>query len=215
VTAARRRERSFTPPAVVVLGAAWVAGSVPFSQIAARRTRGVDLRQVGTGTVSGTGLYRVAGFGPLAVAGVAEVAKGALGVLLAGPERPGLAALAGGMAVAGHNWSPFLRGAGGRGLSPSLGALLPRHWPGTVTLLAGMAGGRLARASAVGVLVADMALVPVLARTRGRPGAWAGAAVLAPMLAKRLTGNHRPADARAGIYLQRLVFDRDTWAPPA
>jgi glycerol-3-phosphate acyltransferase PlsY len=198
-----------------VLAAAWLAGSVPFSQIAARWARGVDLRRVGTGTVSGTALYEVAGFGVLAVAGIAEVGKGAVGVLLAGSDRPGLAALAGGVAVAGHNWSPFLQGAGGRGLSPSLGALLPRQWPGTLTLLAGMAGGRLARASAVGVLIADAALVPVLRRTRGRPGAWAGAAVLVPMLAKRLAGNCRPAEPGAGVYLRRLLLDRDTWAPPA
>ncbi len=208
-------ERSLTPRPAVVLAAAWLAGSVPFSQIAALRTRGVDLRQVGTGTVSGTSLYRVAGFGPLAVAGIAEVGKGAVGVLLAGPDRPALAALAGGVAVAGHNWSLFLRGAGGRGLSPALGALLPRHWPGTVTLLAGMAGGRLARASAVGVLLADVALVPVLARTRGRPGAWAGAAVVVPMVAKRLAGNRGPAEPGAGVHLRRLLLDRDTWAPPA
>jgi len=215
VTPAGTGERSITPPPAVVLAAAWLAGGVPFSQIAARRTREVDLRHVGTGTVSGTGLYQVAGFGPLAVAGIADVGKGALGVLLAGPDRPVLAALAGGLAVVGHNWSPFLRGAGGRGLSPSLGALLPRHWPGTVTLLAGMAGGRLARASAVGVLVADAALVPVLARARGRAGVWAGAAVLAPMLVKRLAGNRRPAESGPGVYLRRLVLDRDTWAPPA
>ena len=214
MTAAQGHERSLTPPAPVVLAAALLAGSVPFSQIAARLTHGVDLRRVGTGTVSGTGLYQVAGFGPLAVAGIAEVGKGAFGVLLAGPDRPGLAALAGGLAVAGHNWSPFLRGAGGRGLSPSLGALLPRHWPGTVTLLAGMAGGRLARASSVGVLIADAALVPVLARTRGRAGAWAGAAVLGPMLAKRLAGNRRPAEPGAGVYIRRLLLDRDTWTPP-
>ena len=55
--------------ASVVL-AGFGAGSIPFSNIASRRTRGVDLREVGSGTVSGTALYRVAGFTPLAVAGV-------------------------------------------------------------------------------------------------------------------------------------------------
>ena len=29
-----------------------------------------------------------------------------------------------GLAVAGHNWSVFLRGAGGRGIAPALGATL-------------------------------------------------------------------------------------------
>src|SRR5436190_14384415 len=95
----------------IVLVFAYLLGAVPFSYLFARRLRGVDLRHTGTGTVSGTGLYRVAGFGPLAVAGVLDVAKGAFAVLIAGPGRPGLAAAAGGAAVIGHNWSVFLRGA--------------------------------------------------------------------------------------------------------
>ena len=55
------------------------AGAIPFSNIAARRRAGVDLRTVGSGTVSGSGLYEVAGKGPLFVVGLFELAKGALG----------------------------------------------------------------------------------------------------------------------------------------
>ena len=76
------------PPAVVV-ASSYLAGAVPFSNLTARRTRGVDLRDVGNGTVSGTALYQVAGFGPLALGGVLDVAKGAVGPLLAGRDRPG------------------------------------------------------------------------------------------------------------------------------
>src|SRR5262245_54662097 len=127
----------------VVLAIAFVVGAIPFSNIAARVSRGVDLRTVDSGTVSGTNLYKVAGFGPLVVAGVLDVAKGAVGPLLAGSHRPVLAAFAGGLAVVGHNWSPFLGGAGGRGISTAMGALLVTAWPGTVLLLAGMALGRI------------------------------------------------------------------------
>jgi glycerol-3-phosphate acyltransferase PlsY len=193
-----------------VLLASYLTGSVPFSNVVARALRGADLRSVGTGTVSGTGLYRIAGFGPLAVGGVLDVAKGAVGPLLAGRSRPTLAALAGGAAVAGHNWSPFLRGAGGRGVSPSLGALLVNAWPGVAVLATGLTGGRLARRTSVGCFISYVALVPVLARTCGRRGVVAGAAVLVPILAKRISGN-RPATGpnRAAVYLWRLVFDED------
>jgi glycerol-3-phosphate acyltransferase PlsY len=197
---------------VTVLAVSWLAGAVPFSNLMARRTRGVDLRTVGTGTVSGTGLYEVAGFVPLAVAGVCEIAKGSIGPLLAGRDRPVLAAAAGGVAVAGHNWSPLLRGAGGRGISPAVGALLPRAWPGSAVLLGGMAAGRLAGETAIGSLVADAALVPLLGRVRGWRGALAGAAVVAPMLAKRLAGNRRPEPGAENVWLWRLVLDRDTRA---
>lgn len=207
------RERGWWRQPPVVLAAAWLAGSVPFSNLFARVLHRVDLRTVGSGTVSGTSLYRVAGFGPLAVAGIADIAKGSVGPALAGRDRPRLAAAAGALGVAGHNWSPWLAGAGGRGISPAIGALLVRDWPGSATLLGGMAGGRVVRSTGLGSAIADAALVPVLARTRGRDGALLGGALLVPMIAKRLTGNRPGRPATASTYVYRLLFDRDTRRP--
>jgi acyl phosphate:glycerol-3-phosphate acyltransferase len=192
----------------IVLGAAYLAGAIPFSNIAARRTRGVDLREVGTGTVSGTSLYKVAGFLPLAVAGVFEVAKGALGPALAG-DRPLLAAVAGGVAVVGHDWSPFLRGAGGRGVAPTLGALLVNAWPGALIVGVAMLVGWATKQTGLGTFIGMVALVPVLGALYGANGAVAGAAVAAPMFVKRLMGNAPPADGSSPAYMTRLVFDRD------
>src|SRR4051794_2349116 len=194
---------------MTVLAVAFGAGSIPSSQIAARAKAGADLRTVGTGTVSGTSLYRVAGFVPLAVSGVADIAKATVGPLLAGSERPGLAAVAGGAAIAGHNWSPFLRGAGGRGVAPSLGVLGAQAWPGIPVMLGGLVAGKAARQTGLGGFVAQCALVPVLARTHGRRGALAGACVVAPMWLKRLAGNHPPASPSLRTYAHRLLFDRD------
>jgi glycerol-3-phosphate acyltransferase PlsY len=197
------------PKASTVVGVAWLAGSIPFSNIAARIRAGVDLRDVGGGTVSGTALHGVAGFGPLAVAGVADIAKGAVGPVLAGRDRPMLAATSAVAAVAGHNWSPWLGGAGGRGLSVAMGSLVVQSWPGTVVLASGLAAGRLCRQTGLGSFVADLALVPVLARTRGRAGVVAGAGVAGVMLAKRLAGNRPPTRPGLDAYLHRLLYDRD------
>ncbi len=165
------------PLAVVALS--YLAGSIPFSNLMARQRADVDLREVGSGTVSGSGLYEVAGLGALAMAGMADVAKGAVGPVLAGPERPVLSAVASAAAVCGHNWSIWLGGAGGRGISPAMGALLVRDWPGAVTLMAGLSF-KAVDATGLGGFVADVALVPVLARTRGAAGALVGAGVVAP-----------------------------------
>jgi acyl phosphate:glycerol-3-phosphate acyltransferase len=193
-----------------VVAASFLAGAVPFSNLMSRRRRGVDLRHVGSGTVSGTSLYQVAGFGALAVAGVCDIAKGAVGPALAGRERPELQALACAAAVAGHNWSPFLGGAGGRGISPAIGALGATAPVGSAILLGGMTVGRLGGETAIGSLVADAVLVPVLRRTDGRRGALAAAGVVAVMVAKRLAGNAPVPDERpARTYLNRLLFDRD------
>ena len=194
-------------PAPGVLAVSFLAGAVPFSFFAARALRHVDLRDRGNGTVSATGVWQVAGFGPLMVTGLLDVAKGTVGPVLAGRRRPTLAALACGAAVAGHNWSPFLRGAGGRGLSVAIGGLAATQPTGAVVLVAGLGLGKLAGQTGFGCLTADVVLVPLLRRTGGRQGAAAAWAVLIPMLAKRLAGNG-PARS-ADTYLARLLFDRD------
>ncbi len=202
---ARRR-----PGTVGVLTASLLAGSIPFSAIAARLAADVDLRTRGTGTVSGTGLYEVAGFGPLAVAGSLDVAAGAVGPLLAGRDRPVLGAVAGGLAIAGHNWSPFLAGAGGRGISTVLGATLVLCPEGTATVAGGLAGGRLLRQTGAGCFAALLALFPLLGIRRGTPGVTTAACLVVPVLAKRVAGNRAPArGAHLRTMASRMIFDAD------
>lgn len=179
------------------------------AQLAARG-RGVDLRQVGGGTVSGSGLYAVAGFRTLAVAGCVELAKGALGPLLAGRARPLLGAVAAAAAVVGHDWSPWLGFHGGRGVSVVVGASLVLVPAGAAAVLGALTAGRAVRESGLGTLV-GLALVPVAARRPGGPGAAAGAVLVAPVLAKRLLGNDQQVPRSSRALVGRLVGDRDDW----
>ena len=121
-----------------------------------------------------------------------------------------LQAAAAAAAVCGHNWSPWLRGAGGRGVATSLGALTVAAPEGALLLGLGLGLGRLRKATAAAVAVAVAALPAVLGSRRGRAGAALGAAVAVPMAAKRLAGN-RPLAPGAGVAgrWRRLVFDRD------
>lgn len=189
----------------------YLVGALPFSQFIARILKGVDLRTVGSKTVSGTALYRITGFTPLAIAGLLDIGKGVLGPVLADPQRhPTLAAIAAGLAVLGHNWSPFLGGAGGRGISTSIGALAVVAWPGSLILLAGLGFGRLAGHTGLISFAAMVALVPALALLYGVAGAAYAGAVALPMLAKRLLGNQLPEGAVGGrVFLNRLLFDAD------
>jgi acyl phosphate:glycerol-3-phosphate acyltransferase len=200
---------------VVAVAAGFGAGAIPFSNIGARLVADVDLRAIGSGTVSGSGLYEVAGKGPLIVIGLLELAKGAIGPALAGRSHPVVAALAGAAAVAGHNWSPYIGGAGGRGISPAMGALLVSAPAGAGVLLAGLAVGKMAGETALGSFVADALLVPVATLVHGRAGRLAASAVLVPIVAKRLMGNGPPGRAGSAVYVYRLLFDRDTREKPA
>jgi acyl phosphate:glycerol-3-phosphate acyltransferase len=169
---------------VGVVAGSYLLGAVPMSNIVAARTAGLDLRTVGSGTVSPWNLYRAAGPWPAALAGAFEVAKGVCGPLICGPGRIWWAAAAGALAVVGHNWSPLLRGAGGRGLSTATGALFVVAWPGAVVMCAGLLAGLLMRRVIRAMGVALCLVVPVLLLTGGPAPVLAAIIVVAPIGAK-------------------------------
>ena len=202
--------------AVGYLIGAYLIGSIPFSYLMARIASGTDLRRVGSGTVSGTGVGASSGFWPMALAGLLDIGKGAAAVIPMAVDHPLLAAVGAGAAAAGHNWSVFLGGEGGRAISVALGATLVLAWPGTVVLALGMAVGRLFRQTGLGSFVAQAALPGVLAITDGAVGAVLGGAVVVSMWLKRLLGNGRPQREQPRVYLSRLVLDNDEgWKPSA
>ena len=119
-------------PAFLLAG--YMIGSIPFGVILSR-SRGVDLRKVGSGNVGATNVSRVLGprWGILCF--VLDVGKGAGPVLAAGAllSRPqGLPPamhqaawlVAGCGAILGHVFSPWLGFRGGKGVATSLGVVL-------------------------------------------------------------------------------------------
>lgn len=204
-----KRLRSGRDNSPTVLLRSYLLGSIPLAGLTARIARKVDLREVESGTVSGTGLYRVAGWKWLFFGGALDLAKGAGAVLLVNPERQSLRSLAGIAVVAGHNWSAYLGGSGGRGLSPALGATVVHAPEGTVVLGLGLAAGKLTGHTGLGSFIAQAALPFVLARRRGAPGLAFGLGLTAVMWAKRLLGNRPPDEPTRAVYVRRLLFDHD------
>ena len=112
--------------ALLGLGAvAYAIGGVPFAFLAARR-HGIDIRRSNNGNVGTVNTYRTVGWRAGTVVLVLDTAKGLLIVLPArllglGVWEMGAIAIAG---VIGHNWSPYLRFAGGKGLAILFGISL-------------------------------------------------------------------------------------------
>lgn len=109
----------------IVLGA-YLVGSVPFGVVVCRFGFGVDVFAQGSRRSGATNVMRAVGLGPAALVIVGDILKGFLpglaAVLIFGDDSivPVLAVTA---AVAGHNWSVFLRLRGGRGVVTSVGGL--------------------------------------------------------------------------------------------
>jgi glycerol-3-phosphate acyltransferase PlsY len=111
--------------ALAVIAIAYLFGSIPSAYIVGRLMKGLDLREVGDGRMGAAFTYRRVGLVGGIIVGLMDLSKGAVAVLIArelggSPLILLLAALA---AVAGHNWSIFLRFKGGKGALTIYGAL--------------------------------------------------------------------------------------------
>jgi glycerol-3-phosphate acyltransferase PlsY len=115
----------------------YIVGSIPVGLWYGRATRGIDIREYGSGNIGTANVLRTLGAKAALVVFFLDVVKGGVGpfVTLLVDGRPWSAPAAGICAVAGHCWSPFLRFSGGRGIATSLGALLVLDWRAGLTCL--------------------------------------------------------------------------------
>ncbi|MBI2724210.1 MAG: glycerol-3-phosphate acyltransferase [Chloroflexi bacterium] len=194
---------------------AWALGSVPVPWLVGR-AHGIDLRRTGSGNAGASNVGESVSRSLLIPVGVAQIAQGLAGAMLPRATAGGpWASAAGGLAaVLAQQWNPWLRLQGGRGVSPAIGAMLalsPRAALPAFTLVgvAGMPGKNSAQS-----IAAALAVAPLAARWRGESAAVVAGigALSAAVFVKRLVGNAPPAAdlPRPGVYLTRLIFDRDT-----
>jgi glycerol-3-phosphate acyltransferase PlsY len=110
---------------------AYMAGSIPTANVIAWLVKGIDLRRYGSGNVGGSNLYKHVGIRWLFPMGFIDLfIKGAAPVWLGhyssffGYGLPSAELVGAGLiAIAGHNWSPYLRFTGGRGIAVAIGAM--------------------------------------------------------------------------------------------
>ena len=122
--------------AVTIIG--YLLGSIPSGVLIGKRFGKVDITEYGSGKTGATNVLRTAGKKAAALVVSLDLLKGALAVVLAGlivgrnylvwgnfgvglVAAQVLAALA---AMAGHNWSVFLKFRGGRGVATFFGGLV-------------------------------------------------------------------------------------------
>ncbi|VVM06896.1 glycerol-3-phosphate acyltransferase PlsY [Methylacidimicrobium cyclopophantes] len=117
--------------ATALLFASFLLGSIPFGYCIGR-LRGIDLRTQGSGNIGATNAWRILGARWGCGIFVLDFLKGALPAIgglhfspaLSVPMTDLLGSLAGLAAILGHNFTPWLRGRGGKGIATSAGVLL-------------------------------------------------------------------------------------------
>ena len=200
---------------------AYLLGSVPAAYLAARWSRGIDIRQCGDGNVGSTNLMRLTSKRIAIPVVIFDLGKGALmiwvaqllGLNITQQITVGLAA------VIGHNWPVFLRFNGGRGIFTSLGVisiLVP--WLGLIVLVIAY-GLAPFHQLAVGVLLA-LIFAPLAAGflsqplgvTDKLPIALGFLALFLIVIIRRLTAPRTTLTASVPLgqlWVNRLLFDRD------
>ncbi|MCF7872762.1 MAG: glycerol-3-phosphate 1-O-acyltransferase PlsY [Candidatus Omnitrophica bacterium] len=104
----------------------FIFGAIPFGYIITKIVKGVDIRQFGSGNVGATNVFRVAGKSWGVLVFILDFAKGFIVPYLAysiGEFEPYFFIILGILSILGHNWTPFLKFRGGKGVATSLGVL--------------------------------------------------------------------------------------------
>ena len=148
----------------LVLGVAYLLGSVPSAYLVVRRLTGEDIRRIGSGNPGTMNVRDHIGFKSALLVGALDIGKGAAAVALAYYAGLGevAAVLAGLAAVSGHLWPIFLRLRGGNGTGPTVGAilvLLPA--PGLIASCIAFVVWRVGGSRRLGGLTGLLSVIPI------------------------------------------------------
>jgi acyl phosphate:glycerol-3-phosphate acyltransferase len=172
-------------PAILI---GYAVGSLPIGYLVAQRASGIDLRRAGSGNVGAANVYRTAGLPKAIAVMIADIAKGAAAVLIAGSGSHAVAA--GVAAVVGHIYPVWLQFRGGKGVATAsgvFGVLTPLP-----TMLAAVAFAVVVartRYASLGSIVATILLPIVEWMTPGRRAVDIGATLVAVLILFRHRGN--------------------------
>ena len=106
----------------------YLIGSIPTAYIFGKMSKGVDIRQHGSGNVGATNVFRVLGKGPGITVLFLDILKGVIAVAfipdLLGATETLYRVIFALVVVCGHNWTVFLKFKGGKGIATSFGVLI-------------------------------------------------------------------------------------------
>ncbi len=203
---------------IVFILAAYLWGALSPAHIAAR-AQGIDLRRAGSGNVGSSNVGVQLGRGWTLAIGTLDWLKGLLPPLVAriAGLDPALVVGVGLATVIGHNWSLYLRFAGGRGMAATVGVLFA--WDARLAgiLLLVLAMGWARKQTALASMIGLLGLAPSAWLLGDAAELIAACGLLAMIVAlKRLEANRLalPRDAREKcvVLWRRFWMDRDV--PP-
>jgi glycerol-3-phosphate acyltransferase PlsY len=178
---------------ILVAGAAYLLGSVPFGIVMARIFGLGDLRAIGSGNIGATNVLRTGNKLAAFLTLILDAGKGGIAVLVArAMVGDDAAQIAGFFAFIGHLFPVYLRFKGGKGVATFLGTLLALSFPiGVACCATWLVTAGISRYSSLSALTAAaMSTVWAVLRTTGET------MVLCTLLTLLVYWSHRENIAR-------------------
>jgi glycerol-3-phosphate acyltransferase PlsY len=205
---------------VLLLVGGYLLGSVPAAYLAAKWSRGIDIRRHGSGNVGATNVLATGAKWVSIAVIIFDLGKGMLPVYIA--HLLGLPlyqqVIIGLATIIGHNWPVFLGFSGGRGLLTTVGVVfILAPWLALILVAFAFVWTPF-RQFSLGTLCA-LILLPLLSWFLSEPLGMERApltlgflAMLLVVVIRRLTAPKTPLSASVStpqLLLNRLLFDRD------
>lgn len=147
----------------LAVAAAYLLGSIPFAYLAGR-SRGIDLRTIGSGNLGAANVFRTLGKSMGIAVMAADIGKGVAAVLLARAvtDDP-WPAIAAGAAVTGHVFPVWMGFKGGKGVAVGGGAVIGLMPLASLILLPfWLVVVVISRYTSLGAILGSIAAVPVV-----------------------------------------------------
>lgn len=160
----------------LLLVTAYLLGSIPTGYLAGRLLKGIDIREIGSGSTGATNVLRNLGKGPAVVVLLIDAAKGVGAVALVRgffaltgssvlPEtwKPWLVAVVALVAMLGHSKSIWINFTGGKSAATGLGVLFAMSWSVALSVLVLFVGVvSLSRIVSLGSMTAAIAVAVLM-----------------------------------------------------
>lgn len=111
--------------ALIILGC-YLLGSIPFGYIAGKLFKKIDIRELGSGNIGATNVFRILGPSLASLVLISDICKGIFSIYLAqyfNIDNLLILTIAGLAVICGHDWSLFLGFKGGKGIATTFGVI--------------------------------------------------------------------------------------------
>lgn len=147
----------------LVITICYLLGSIPFGYIVGKMFKKIDIRELGSGNIGATNVFRMLGPSLASLVLIGDIGKGILSIYLVrffNIDNLLISTIAGLVVICGHDWSIFLGFKGGKGIATTFGVVFALN--PTISILAVIVWGIVLVTTRYASLSSILAIISIL-----------------------------------------------------